>query len=50
MSRHKRNPLPRVDYLDRVDEARRAKEEGREKVILFNWSGHGLIDLGSYEK
>ena len=33
-----------------VDEARRAKEEGRAKVILFNWSGHGLIDLGSYEK
>ncbi len=19
-------------------------------MILFNWSGHGLIDLGSYEK
>jgi tryptophan synthase beta chain len=33
-----------------VDEARKAREEGREKVILFNWSGHGLIDLGSYDK
>ncbi len=33
-----------------VELARRAKEEGREKVILFNWSGHGLIDLASYEK
>jgi tryptophan synthase beta chain len=33
-----------------VEEARRAKEEGKAKVILFNWSGHGLIDLGSYEK
>jgi len=33
-----------------VDLARRAKEEGKEKVILFNWSGHGLIDLASYEK
>ena len=33
-----------------VEEARRAKEEGKEKVILFNWSGHGLIDLGSYDK
>ncbi len=32
-----------------VDEARRAKEEGKEKVILFNWSGHGLIDLASYD-
>jgi tryptophan synthase beta chain len=33
-----------------VDLARKAKEEGKAKVILFNWSGHGLIDLGSYEK
>jgi tryptophan synthase beta chain len=33
-----------------VDEAKRAKEEGKEKVILCNWSGHGLIDLGSYER
>ncbi|MFO7557713.1 MAG: TrpB-like pyridoxal phosphate-dependent enzyme [Desulfobacterales bacterium] len=33
-----------------VDEARKAKEEGREKVILFNWSGHGLLDLMAYDK
>ena len=32
-----------------VDEAMRAKEEGKEKVILFDWSGHGLVDLASYE-
>ncbi len=32
-----------------IDEAKKAKEEGREKVILFNWSGHGLLDLGAYE-
>lgn len=32
-----------------VEEARKAKEEGKEKVILFNWSGHGLLDLGAYE-
>jgi len=32
-----------------VDEARRAKEEGKEKVILFNWSGHGLVDMAAYE-
>ncbi len=32
-----------------VEEARRAKEEGREKTILFNWSGHGLVDLASYD-
>ena len=33
-----------------VDEAKKAKAAGEEKVILFNWSGHGLIDLGSYDK
>ena len=33
-----------------VDEAKKAKEEGKEKVILFNWSGHGLMDLSAYEK
>ena len=27
----------------------RAKEEGKEKVILFNWSGHGMIDLSAYD-
>jgi tryptophan synthase beta chain len=32
-----------------VQEARRAKEEGKEKVILFNWSGHGLVDLAAYD-
>ncbi len=32
-----------------VEEARRAKEEGKEKVILFNWSGHGIIDLPAYD-
>lgn len=33
-----------------IDEAKKAKEEGKEKVILFNFSGHGLIDLAAYEK
>jgi tryptophan synthase beta chain len=32
-----------------VQEADRAREEGKEKVILFNWSGHGLVDLGAYD-
>jgi tryptophan synthase beta chain len=32
-----------------IDEAKKAREEGREKVILFNWSGHGLLDLSGYE-
>jgi len=32
-----------------IDEAKKAKEEGKEKVILFNWSGHGLLDLAAYD-
>ncbi|NQU76644.1 MAG: TrpB-like pyridoxal phosphate-dependent enzyme, partial [Planctomycetes bacterium] len=32
-----------------IDEANKAKDEGKEKVILFNWSGHGLMDLKAYE-
>ncbi len=30
-------------------EAERAREEGRKRVILFNLSGHGLLDLSAYE-
>ncbi len=33
-----------------IDEAIKAREEGREKVILFNLSGHGHFDMGAYEK
>ena len=33
-----------------IDEARKAKEEGKEKTILFNLSGHGHFDMGAYEK
>jgi len=32
-----------------IDEAIKAKEEGKEKVILFNYSGHGLMDLTGYD-
>jgi tryptophan synthase beta chain len=32
-----------------IREALKAKEEGKEKVILMNWSGHGLVDMGAYE-
>jgi tryptophan synthase beta chain len=32
-----------------IDEAIKAKEEGKEKVILFNYSGHGLMDLSGYD-
>ncbi len=33
-----------------IREALKAKETGEEKVILFNLSGHGLIDMASYDK
>ena len=33
-----------------IREANKAKEEGREKVIVFNLSGHGLMDLVGYDK
>ena len=32
-----------------IREALKAKEEGKEKVILVNWSGHGLVDMAAYE-
>jgi len=33
-----------------IREAKKAKEEGKEKTILFNFSGHGLMDLVGYNK
>ncbi len=32
-----------------IDEALKAKEEGKEKNILFCYSGHGLMDLTGYD-
>ena len=32
-----------------IDEALIAKEEGVERVILFSYSGHGLLDLAAYD-
>lgn len=32
-----------------INEANRAKEAGKQTVILFNLSGHGLLDLGAYD-
>ena len=32
-----------------IQEAKKAKEEGKEKVIVFNLSGHGLMDLKGYQ-
>ena len=33
-----------------IREAKKAKETGEQKVILFNLSGHGLIDIPSYDQ
>ena len=44
-------PAPESSHAIRaaIDEALKAKEEGKERVILFNLSGHGMLDLGSYD-
>ena len=43
-------PAPETSHAIRavIDEALAAKETGTEKVILFSYSGHGLLDLGAY--
>lgn len=33
-----------------IREAKKAKEAGEQKVILFNLSGHGLIDMTAYDQ
>jgi len=45
-------PAPESAHAIRVaiDEAIKAREEGKEKIILFNLSGHGLLDLSSYDR
>jgi tryptophan synthase beta chain len=44
-------PAPETSHAIRavIDEALKAKEESAERVILFNYSGHGLLDLGAYD-
>jgi tryptophan synthase beta chain len=43
-------PAPEANHAVRtaIDEALRAKAEGRTRVILFNLSGHGHFDMQSY--
>jgi tryptophan synthase beta chain len=33
-----------------INEAIRCREENKEECILFNFSGHGLCDLGAYDR
>jgi tryptophan synthase beta chain len=44
-------PAPETGHAIRavIDEALAAKETGEERVILFNYSGHGLLDLSAYD-
>ena len=44
-------PAPESSHAIRgaIDEALRAKEEGKERVILFNLSGHGHVDMAAYD-
>ena len=44
-------PAPETAHAIRavVDEALLAKEEAAERVILFSYSGHGLLDLAAYD-
>ena len=45
-------PAPETNHAlaSVVNEAKKAKEEAKEKVILVNFSGHGLLDLSAYTK
>lgn len=44
-------PAPETGHAIRgaIDEALAAKEAGDERVILFNYSGHGFLDLAAYD-
>jgi tryptophan synthase beta chain len=44
-------PAPESSHAIRgaIDEALRAKEEGKEKTILFCLSGHGHVDMAAYD-
>ena len=45
-------PAPETNHAiaATIREALKAKEEGKEKTIVFNFSGHGLMDLVGYDK
>jgi len=44
-------PAPESTHAIRgaIEEAIKAKEEGKERVILFNLSGHGHFDMSAYD-
>jgi tryptophan synthase beta chain len=32
-----------------IDEANKCREEGKKRVLVFNLSGNGLLDLAAYD-
>ena len=46
--------MPAPGSFDAIDtgvrEAEQAKLEGKQRTILFNLSGHGLIDMAAYDQ
>lgn len=44
-------PAPETSHAiaQTIREAEKAREEGKQRVILMNWSGHGLMDLSGYD-
>jgi tryptophan synthase beta chain len=44
-------PAPEAGHVIKpvIDEALKAREEGRERVILFNLCGHGHFDMAAYD-
>ena len=44
-------PAPESAHAIRaaIDEALRAKSEGKEEVVVFNLSGHGYFDMSAYD-
>lgn len=45
-------PAPETSHAIRatINEAIRCREENKEECIVFNLSGHGLCDLGAYDR
>ena len=45
-------PAPESAHAIRaaIDEALDAREKAEKRVILFNLSGHGLLDLSAYDQ
>lgn len=44
-------PAPEATHAiaEAIRQAKQAKEEGKERVILFNLCGHGYLDISAYE-